>query len=106
MISQKDAELVTRMLDKLRTSSRNTSVMATLRIASDPVNECSICQEGFHAGEEVLKLPCRHLYHAECVTSWLQQHNTCPLCRLQLPNKQQEQQKASGGGSDTSLYYN
>ncbi|XP_063936525.1 uncharacterized protein LOC108226879 isoform X2 [Daucus carota subsp. sativus] len=26
-------------------------------------------------------LQCRHEYHVECVKKWLQQHNSCPICK-------------------------
>ena len=48
-------------------------------------DECSICQEKMLEGNTILKLTCRHAYHAECVQIWLERHNTCPLCRNEMP---------------------
>jgi len=48
-------------------------------------NECSICQFSYEPGHVVIKLPCRHVYHCDCVSTWLQRNNSCPLCRLALP---------------------
>ncbi|KDO22592.1 hypothetical protein SPRG_12572 [Saprolegnia parasitica CBS 223.65] len=31
--------------------------------------------------ETVLKLPCNHYFHEECVMYWIEQKNSCPLCR-------------------------
>lgn len=45
---------------------------------------CPICQERYQQGEMVHRLPCRHLYHPGCLAPWLQAHNTCPVCRLNL----------------------
>jgi hypothetical protein len=67
-------------------SSSSPRATAVLRFGHT-VHECSICQEAFEVGNTVLKLPCRHVYHVDCVTAWLQQNNTCPLCRLQLPKE-------------------
>ena len=25
------------------------------------------------------------MFHSDCVTKWLEIHNTCPLCRFELP---------------------
>lgn len=36
-------------------------------------------------GDEVQLLPCKHAFHAPCVAPWLQQNNSCPVCRLELP---------------------
>lgn len=44
---------------------------------------CSICQECFRG--EAARLPCRHCFHPECVSKWLEKSRTCPLCRFQLP---------------------
>jgi hypothetical protein len=40
-----------------------------------------ICLEGFRDESLVRLLPCRHLFHAECITSWFRAyHDTCPIC--------------------------
>ena len=46
---------------------------------------CSICQEDMIEGNVVLKLACRHAYHGDCVQTWLDTHNTCPMCRHEMP---------------------
>ncbi|KAG5449274.1 E3 ubiquitin-protein ligase rnf126 [Clonorchis sinensis] len=45
---------------------------------------CSICFEDYQVSEEVMQLPCQHVYHTTCVTTWLKQHATCPVCRKDL----------------------
>lgn len=35
--------------------------------------------------QELIKLPCGHMYHTECLKPWLDKHNTCPTCRHELP---------------------
>ncbi|KAI0489217.1 hypothetical protein KFK09_029059 [Dendrobium nobile] len=56
-------------------------------------DSCSICLGDYNEEEEEgedlpLKLlpDCGHLYHAECLDSWLLQHRTCPLCRSSVMN--------------------
>ncbi|EAA32691.1 hypothetical protein GE21DRAFT_6612 [Neurospora crassa] len=46
--------------------------------------ECTICIDDMYKGEEVTVLPCKHWFHGECVTLWLKEHNTCPICRMPI----------------------
>ncbi|KAI0898538.1 hypothetical protein F4806DRAFT_364443 [Annulohypoxylon nitens] len=46
--------------------------------------ECTICIDEMAAGDEAVVLPCRHWFHEQCVTLWLKQHNTCPICRAPI----------------------
>ncbi|XP_020903153.2 E3 ubiquitin-protein ligase RNF126-B isoform X2 [Exaiptasia diaphana] len=46
--------------------------------------DCAVCQEPLTLDEEVKALPCRHLYHKDCIVPWLQMHDSCPICRLSL----------------------
>jgi len=41
---------------------------------------CSICTEDFIENEKVRILPCRHIYHPQCIDPWLLRiAGTCPL---------------------------
>lgn len=45
---------------------------------------CSICLCEYEEGDKLTKLPCQHLYHAECIDSWTSNHTKCPLCNFEL----------------------
>jgi hypothetical protein len=45
---------------------------------------CSICLGEYEDEEELVKLPCQHIYHDECITSWTSNHTKCPLCNYDL----------------------
>mgnify|MGYP002639145137 CR=1 FL=1 len=42
---------------------------------------CSICLEGFCGGDRLVKLPCTHHFHADCITRWFNKEVVCPNCR-------------------------
>ncbi|KAK9001862.1 hypothetical protein V6N11_024560 [Hibiscus sabdariffa] len=47
--------------------------------------DCTICLEGFEAGSYAARMPCSHIFHAECIQEWLKQSHYCPLCRFEMP---------------------
>ncbi|KAE8670644.1 Gag protease polyprotein [Hibiscus syriacus] len=47
--------------------------------------QCIVCLSEYHADNILRILPyCGHFFHVTCIDTWLQQHSTCPVCRLSL----------------------
>jgi hypothetical protein len=44
-------------------------------------DSCSICMEEFKSGSMYKQLPCKHEYHAECISEWLRSQKKCPICQ-------------------------
>lgn len=49
--------------------------------SSKPV-ECSVCKCNIEVNEQVVCLPCAHIYHVECIKKWLtEEKGSCPVCK-------------------------
>lgn len=55
---------------------------------------CPVCLEGFKAGDELVALPCVHLFHVECVAAWLENKVACPTCQSPLAESAKRVEKA------------
>ena len=54
---------------------------------------CPICRDDFKEHSKVVRLACTHMFCLECLKQWLNQRNTCPLCRLSLPVEEDKDAK-------------
>jgi hypothetical protein len=65
-------------------------------------DDCSICMTPLT--NNVVLTTCGHKFHSACVTTWLNSHNTCPMCRTPNPNPRPlvdapaKRQRQAGGG--------
>lgn len=50
--------------------------------AAEEEESCSICLEELSAA---LRMPCSHMFHRECIQTWLRKSRCCPLCRFPMP---------------------
>jgi hypothetical protein len=68
--------------------------LSVVEIFNDHI-KCAICQESIKNGMKAIKLPCPNVPHYFCIGDepekcqgikpWLESHNTCPICRFELP---------------------
>ncbi|KAK1586446.1 hypothetical protein Q3G72_002636 [Acer saccharum] len=53
-----------------------------VEVAEGDRNLCCICLEEYAAGDNIGTLDnCVHVYHVTCITLWLEQQNSCPICK-------------------------
>lgn len=67
--------------------SAGNSLRGLLGSATTSKNECSICLSDFQADETISwakSKDCSHVYHEDCIIQWLEKHDECPLCRVNL----------------------
>ena len=43
------------------------------------VEDCRICLDKFIEKDEILILPCLHIFHLKCILHWIESKGTCPL---------------------------
>ncbi|XP_015876136.3 E3 ubiquitin-protein ligase At3g02290 [Ziziphus jujuba] len=75
----------TQVVDRLQMTTHER-VAAEDHIDGDngELDGCCICLEEFTAGTEFLRFGCKHVYHQSCILKWLNNQNSCPLCRRPL----------------------
>lgn len=69
-------------------SRSSIDAMPTIKISNRHLrsdSHCPVCKDKFELGSEARQMPCDHLYHSDCIVPWLSQHNSCPVCRQELP---------------------
>ena len=60
------------------------TVIGELELANGP-SSCPICLEPYRVEDRRISLPCLHLFHSQCVKSWLVRGNDeCPVCRCSV----------------------
>ena len=85
----------------IKAQSKNFRIETPNTIQEMRINEsnktCSICITNFVKHDVVYSLPCKHIFHRNCVGDWLTINSTCPLCRddanKSLPEKKKEAEK-------------
>ena len=62
----------------------DTAKLKDVSKLEDDKKNCIICMEDFKNGDEVIYLPCLHVFHNTCILEWLKRHDDCPVCKFKL----------------------
>ncbi|KAF8469614.1 hypothetical protein BDZ91DRAFT_58904 [Kalaharituber pfeilii] len=80
---------------KRRASASAIADLKILRLKDLPEDDrcCNICMEPYveekypcdqPKKENATRMPCGHVFGSYCLKQWLQNHNTCPACRMEV----------------------
>jgi hypothetical protein len=87
-----DEERHSRMTLQQITNTTSLDLAANTMTPADS-STCAICHGDFNPQQIVRRINfCRHVFHQNCIDTWLGDHNTCPVCRYDL--------SARGGNRD------
>jgi len=50
------------------------------------IKNCGICLQDYEDNEEILLLPCLHIYHYNCIIHWFERKKTCPFDNQNFDN--------------------
>ncbi|XP_059667846.1 E3 ubiquitin-protein ligase RDUF2-like [Cornus florida] len=76
------------LFDQASASKAAIESLPTIRIGKKQIvteSHCAVCKEPFELDSEAREMPCKHLYHSDCILPWLSLRNSCPVCRHELP---------------------
>ena len=65
---------VTRYCDHLNNNNNNNDICSICQIAFTDTTICRVIKN------------CNHIFHINCIDTWLHEHTTCPFCRYDLLN--------------------
>ena len=46
--------------------------------------KCCICMELFEKNDQIINLPCAHMFHNNCIRTWCKENSTCPICKNEI----------------------
>ncbi|KAL2631524.1 hypothetical protein R1flu_016210 [Riccia fluitans] len=61
-----------------------SSYVTDKRSSGCGTEQCVICRLEYEEGDSLSTLPCKHLYHTDCIQQWLEINKVCPVCNKEV----------------------
>ena len=61
---------------------------------------CIVCREDMEVEMSPKRLPCGHCFHLDCLKSWLERQQNCPICRRLIPAQEEAGDVGAGGARE------
>ncbi|XP_071697928.1 E3 ubiquitin ligase BIG BROTHER-related-like [Rutidosis leptorrhynchoides] len=74
----------TRGLSADSIASLRSVTYKTQNIQNGSSETCVICRLDYEDGDNLILLSCKHSYHSDCITNWLQINKVCPVCSTEV----------------------
>ena len=69
-------------MEDVKVTLKDDSKIKKYKLEKELEDKCSICMGKLNKEEMVWELPCKHVFHEECIKMWLKEYNyKCPVCR-------------------------
>ncbi|MCL7030520.1 hypothetical protein MKW94_018649, partial [Papaver nudicaule] len=65
--------------------------------------QCFVCQKELVIDDKMQELPCKHFFQPLCLNPWLDEHNSCPDYRHELPTYDHNYESKKEGRSSSGL---
>ncbi|GJY96175.1 reverse transcriptase domain-containing protein [Tanacetum coccineum] len=68
-------------MEHLQVSTLKTEIGGKGEGKKEEIDTCAICYGEYEESKKIGKLQCGHLFHVDCLISWISRKNSCPICR-------------------------
>ena len=78
---------------KLQEQLNDISYEDYVKNNGNEVDMCIICTDNFKNNDRVIQLSCnnKHVFHSDCIKTWIMKKTICPMCRTELiPDSDEE----------------
>lgn len=91
---------------QIKTSGPQPASMASIQalpmMKNDEDDDCPICLNVLKVAKV---MPCKHMFHNNCIEKWLKIHGSCPVCRFTMPVEQEELKDGDNGATRIRVVY-